>query len=259
MDLFDLTGKNAVVVGGAGGIGQAIAQGIAQAGARVAIASRKMESLKRAQRELQEAVGCDVAVYTVDACDEASVENLVKETAADFGRVDILVCAQGFNKKVPVHEFPVDTFRQMLDVNVTGIMLCCKHFGSHMMKNGYGKIVILSSVRGKIASRVVGNVGYSTSKGAVDMLTRQVAAEYGQYGITVNAIAPTITETPMMTGLIEQRGGDAYRKSLGDNLPMKRMAQPEDCVGSAIFLASKASDFMTGNILYPDGGLTAVG
>lgn len=259
MDLFDLTGKNAVVVGGAGGIGQAIAQGITQAGARVAIASRSMESLKRAQREIKEAAGCDVAVYTVDACDESSVENLVKEATADFGRVDILVCAQGFNKKVPVNEFPVDTFRQMLDVNVTGIMLCCKHFGAHMMENGYGKIVILSSVRGKIASRVVGNVGYSTTKGAVDMLTRQVAAEYGQYGITVSAIAPTITETPMMTELIEQRGGDAYRKSLGDNLPMKRMAQPEDCVGSAIFLASKASDFMTGNILYPDGGLTAVG
>jgi len=128
-----------------------------------------------------------------------------------------------------------------------------------MIKNGYGKIVILSSVRGKVASKLIGNIGYTTSKGAVDMLTKQVASELGQYGITVNAIAPTITETPMLSALIEQRGGDAYRKSLGDGLPMKRMAMPEDCIGSAVFLASSASDFMTGNILYPDGGLTAVG
>lgn len=259
MELFDLKGKHAVVVGGAGGIGQAIAQGLVQAGARVAIASRKIESLERAKKEIQENTECEITYYVADACDEPSVEALVESAAKDMGKIDILVCAQGFNKKIPVHEFPVDTFREMLDVNVTGLMICCKHFGAHMMKNGYGKIVILSSVRGKIASRVVGNVGYSTTKGAVDMLTRQVAAEYGQYGITVNAIAPTITETPMMSTLIEQRGGDAYRKSLGDNLPMHRMAVPEDCVGSAIFLASAASDFVTGQIIYPDGGLTAVG
>lgn len=259
MELFDLKGRNAVVVGGAGGIGQAIVQGLIQGGAQVAIASRKEESLKRAQKELKERTGCQVAYYVADACEEASVEGLVDATVKAMGKIDILVCAQGFNKKIPAHEFPLDTFRQMLDVNVTGLMLCCKHFGAHMMKNGYGKIVILSSVRGKIASRVVGNVGYSTTKGAVDMLTRQLAAEYGAYGITVNAIAPTITETPMMRTLIEQRGGDSYRKSLGDNLPMHRMAVPEDCVGSAVFLASRASDFVTGQIIYPDGGLTAVG
>ena len=128
-----------------------------------------------------------------------------------------------------------------------------------MIENGYGKIIILSSVRGKIAMLGAGNSAYCTTKGAVDMLTKQLAAEFGAHNITVNAVAPAITETPMMAATIEQRGGDAYRKSVGECLPMRRMAKPEDCVGSAVFLASRASDFMTGNILYPDGGQTAVG
>ena len=259
MELFNLTGKNAVVVGGAGGIGQAISQGIAMAGARVMITSRKEESLKRAQSEIKINSGIDVSYYAADACNEAEVEGLVNYAVKEMGKIDILICAQGFNKKYALPNLPTEIFSEMLNVNVTSMMLCCKHFGRHMMENGYGKIVLLSSVRGKVASMVTGNVGYSTTKGAVDMLTRQCAAELGQYGITVNAIAPTITETPMMTELIEQRGGDEYRKSLGDKLPMKRMATPEDCIGTAIFLSAPASDFMTGNILYPDGGLTAIG
>jgi len=259
MELFELTGKNAVVIGGAGGIGQSISQGLATAGANVAIASRNEKSLKRSQVEIKERSGKEISYYVADACDEASVKALAANTVKDMGKVDILICAQGINKKIPIQEFPVDVFRQMLEVNVTSIMLCCKYFGSHMINNHYGKIVILSSVRGKIASRIVGNVGYTTTKGAVDMMMRQIAAEYGQYGITVNAIAPTITETKMMTETINQRGGDSYRKALADNLPLKRMARPEDCIGSVIFLSSPASDFMTGQVLYPDGGLTSVG
>ena len=259
MDMFDLHGKNAVIVGGAGGIGQAIAQGIAMAGAKTIIASRSEDSLKRAKGEIKACCGMDVDYAMVDAADEDSVVALVEKTVADMGKVDILVCAQGLNKKHPAEDFPMDIFRQMLEINVVGVMLCCKHFGKHMIGNGYGKIAILGSVRGKIATIGAGNAAYCTTKGAVDMMTKQLASEFGPYGITVNAIGPTVTETPMMTGLIEQRGGDAYRKSLADQLPMRRMAKPEDCVGTAIFLVAPASDFMTGNILYPDGGLTAVG
>ncbi len=258
-NMFDLTGRNAVVVGGAGGIGQAIAQGLVEAGAHVAIASRNAESLERAKSEIKANIGADVDCYTVDATDEDSVKTLAEQVEIDFGKIDILVCAQGFNKKFLTEEFPVNVFNEMLLANVTSVMLCCKYFGIHMMKNRYGKIVLLSSVRGRIASRNTGNMGYCATKGAVDMLTRQIAADYGQYGITVNAVGPTITETPMMTKLIEQRGGDAYRQSLANDLPLKRMATPQDCVGPAVFLASAASDFVTGNILYPDGGLTCVG
>ena len=259
MSIFSLNDKNAVVIGGAGGIGQAIARGLAEAGANIVIASRSIESLRRAQNEIRTACGITVGYKTVDATSENSVAELVERTAGDFGKVDILLCAQGLNKKFPAEDYPMDVFRQMLEVNIMGVMTCCKHFGKHMIGNGYGKIIILSSVRGKIAMMGAGNSAYCTTKGAVDMMTKQLAAEFGAHNITVNAIAPAITETPMMTAAIEERGGDAYRKSVADSLPMRRMPKPEDCVGTAVFLASHASDYMTGNILYPDGGQTAIG
>ena len=258
MDYFNLKGKNVVAVGGAGGIGQAIAQGFVEAGANVIITSRKEESLKRAQEEIKAATGIAPDYLTVDAVNEDSVKALVEASVAKLGKVDVLLCCQGLNKKFPAQDFPMDVYEQVLNVNVLGVMCCCKHFGKHMMENKYGKIVILSSTRGKVATKAPGNAAYAATKGAVDMLVRQLASEYGPYGITVNALGPTVTETPMMTAVIEQRGGDAYRKSLADDLPMRRMAVPEDCVGTALFLAAPASDFVTGNIIYPDGGLTAV-
>ncbi len=128
-----------------------------------------------------------------------------------------------------------------------------------MIQQGYGKIVNVSSVRGKIATVSAGNAGYCATKGAVDMLTRQVASEFGPHGITVNAFGPTLTITPMMADLVEQKGGQAWLDKLGEKAPLRRVGKPEDCVGVAVFLASPASDYMTGSILYPDGGLHAVG
>ncbi len=258
MDLFNLQGKNVVAGGGAGGIGQSNAQGYVEAGANVIIASRSEASLQRAQEEIKTNTGKTVSYLTVDATDEASVQALVAESVKQLGKVDVLLCAQGLNKKFPAQEFPMDVYQQMLMVNVLGVMCCAKNFGKHMIENGYGKIVILSSVRGKVATKGPGNAAYAATKGAVDMMVRQLASEFGPHGITVNALGPTVTETPMMKSVIEQRGGDAYRKSLADDLPMRRMAVPEDCVGTALFLAAPASDFVTGNIIYPDGGLTCV-
>ena len=265
MSLFDLTGKGAVVIGGAGGLGQAIATGLAQAGAKVLISSRKEDSLKKAQAEIKAACGADVCYCTADAADEAQVEALVASAAKQLGRVEILVNAQGFNKKQDALDFEIDTFRQMLDANVTSFMISAKHFGRYFKENGYGKIVNLSSVRGKIATKGTGNAGYCTTKGAVDMLTKQLASEFGQYGITVNAVGPNITATPMMVPVFAQRAAEAgisveeYLKQQGAGNPMRKMGMPEDIVGTVIFLSAPASDFMTGNILYPDGGLTAIG
>ncbi len=255
---FSLAGKNAMVIGGAGGIGQAIAQGLAEAGARVAIASRNVRSLQRAVKEIDESAGQRIAYYVVDAADEESIKSLVAESVKDLGRVDILVNAQGINQKFNAEDFPMDVFRQMFEINVAGVMMCCKHFGKHMIGNGYGKILNVSSVRGRIATQGAGNAGYCGTKGAVDMITRQLASEFGKYNITVNAIGPTITETPMMTGILNSRGPNA-RKEFADKHPMKRMGLPSDCVGPAVFLCSDASCFVTGNIVYPDGGLTAIG
>jgi NAD(P)-dependent dehydrogenase (short-subunit alcohol dehydrogenase family) len=257
-NLFSLSGKTAVVVGGAGGIGQAIAQGLAEAGARVAIASRSIESLQRAAKEIEKSRGQGVVYYTVDAANEESIKSLVDSSIRDFGKIDILVNAQGINKKFNAEDFPMDVFTQMFETNVAGVMMCCKHFGKHMIGNRYGKIVNLSSVRGKIATQGAGNAGYCGTKGAVDMITRQLASEFGKYNVTVNAIGPTLTETPMMTEILNSRGPNA-RQEIADKHPMKRMALPSDCVGPAIFLCSEASGFVTGNIIYPDGGLTAIG
>ncbi|MDR0861925.1 MAG: SDR family oxidoreductase [Oscillospiraceae bacterium] len=263
--LFDLTGKGAVVIGGAGGLGQAIAQGLIEAGAKVLISSRKEDSLKKAQDELKAATGVTVEYAAGDASKEADVEALVKTAVAKLGDVTILVNAQGFNKKQDALDFDIDVFRQMLDANVTSFMISAKHFGRHFKETGYGKIINLSSVRGKIATKGTGNAGYCTTKGAVDMLTKQLASEFGPLGVTVNAIGPNITATPMMVPVFEKRAAEAgvdietYLKQQGAGNPMRKMGQPEDIVGTAVFLASPASDFMTGNILYPDGGLTAIG
>lgn len=266
MKLFDLTGKSAVVVGGAGGLGQAIAQGLAEAGAKVLISSRKEESLRKAREEIKAAANVDVYYAAADATDEKQVISLLEEAKSKLGgRIDILVNAQGFNKKQDALEFDIETFRQMLDANITSFMITAKHFGHHFKENGYGKIINLSSVRGKIATKGPGNAGYCATKGAVDMLTKQLASELGPFGITVNAIGPNITATPMMVSIFEKRAADAgvdvetYLKQQGEGNPLRRMGTPEDIVGTAVFLAAPASDFMTGNILYPDGGLTAIG
>jgi len=265
MSSFDLKNKTAVVIGGAGGLGQAIAQGLAEAGAKVMISSRKEESLKKAQAELKAACGADILYFAADATNEAQVEALVKEAAAKLGKITILVNAQGFNNKQDALDFEIEAFRQMLDANVTSFMISAKHFGRHFKENNYGKIINLSSVRGKIATKGTGNAGYCATKGAVDMLTKQLASEFGPFGVTVNALGPNITATPMMVAVFEKRAAEAgvsveqYLKQQGEGNPVRRMGTPEDIVGTAVFLASSASDFMTGNILYPDGGLTAIG
>jgi len=264
--MFDLTGKNAVVVGGAGGLGQAIAEGLVQAGANVLISSRKEDSLKKAQEEIKAATGKTVAYAAGDATAEADVEALVKTSVEKLGGpITILVNAQGFNKKQDALDFDIAVFSQMLAANVTSFMITAKHFGRHFKENGYGKIINLSSVRGKIATKGTGNAGYCATKGAVDMLTKQLASEFGPFGVTVNAIGPNITATPMMVSVFEKRAAEAgisvdeYLVQQGNGNPMRKMGMPEDIVGTAVFLAAPASDFMTGNILYPDGGLTAIG
>lgn len=254
-DLFDLSGKKAVVVGGAGGIGQALAEALAEAGAQVMITSRNEESLKRAQSELKQSCGAEIPYRATDATDEAEVEALVQEAAAKLGTVDILVNAQGYNKKFPGTEFPLDEWQALFDVNVTSLMLTTKHFAKYMEDHGiHGKIVNLGSVRGirAIGNGGMGNVGYCSTKGAVEMLTRAYAADLGP-NIQVNCIGPTLTYTPMMVGMLP--ADEAERNAIAKSEPAQRIGYPEDLKGTVIYLASKASDFVTGSTIYPDGGL----
>lgn len=259
LSLFDLTGKNAVVVGGAGGIGQAIVEGLVEAGASVMISSRKEESLKRAQAELKESTGIEVKYAICDATKEEEVEYLLATAIETFGQVDILVNSQGYNKKFPGTEFPADVFDAMYEANVRSLMLTCKHFGKHMKDNNiHGKIINVGSIRGirAVGNGGLGNMGYCTTKGAVEMLTKGFASEL-RPNIQVNAIGPTLTYTPMMVGILSD--DPDKRNAMAAAAPAMRIGYPEDCKGTAIFLASAASDFITGSTIYPDGGLNAIG
>ena len=257
--LFDLTGKKAVVVGGAGGIGQAMAEGLAEAGAQVMISSRKLDSLKRAQEEIKNNTNLDVLYFAGDAAKEDDVQALLAAAVKEMGTVDILVNSQGFNKKFPGTEFPEKEWNEMFDANVKSIMFTCKNFGKYMKDNNIcGKIINVSSVRGirAVGNGGMGNVGYCATKGAVEMLTKAYASDLGPT-IQVNAIGPTLTYTPMMVGLLPD--DEQARNNIAAAMPAKRIGYPNDCKGPAIFLASAASDFVTGSTIYPDGGLTAVG
>ncbi len=258
-NLFDLSGKKAVVVGGAGGIGQAIAEGLAEAGAQVMISSRKTDALLRAQKEIKDKTGLDILYCAGDAAKEADVEALLAAALNQMGTVDILVNSQGFNKKFPGTEFPEKEWNEMFDANVKSIMFTCKNFGKYMKDhNIHGKVINISSVRGirAVANGGMGNVGYCATKGAVEMLTKAYASDL-RPNIQVNAIGPTLTYTPMMVGMLPD--DETARNNIAASMPAQRIGYPDDCKGPAIFLASAASDFVTGSTIYPDGGLTAVG
>lgn len=259
-NLFDLTGKKAVVVGGAGGIGQAIAQGLAEAGAQVLISSRKLESLQRAKQEILEASGLEVLYHSADVTDEEQVKSLLAYVLEQMGTVDILVNSQGYNRRYPGSEFPAEEWDALFNANVKSVMLTCKHFGKYMLDHGIkGKVINLSSVRGQRANGNGGNgtVGYCSTKGAVEMLTKCYASEYGP-NIQVNAIGPTLVYTPMMVNAMPA-DEETRNKMFAGSMPAKRIANTDDMKGPAIFLASAASDFVTGSTIFVDGGLIAVG
>jgi NAD(P)-dependent dehydrogenase (short-subunit alcohol dehydrogenase family) len=253
-DLFSLQGKIAAVVGGAGGMGRGIAGGLIRYGAQVALVDVNAESLSRVAGELEAAAGAPLKTYETDCSDEASMQGVVEAIVADHGRVDVLVNAQGYNFKAPATEFPMDEWDKLINVNVKGVMVSCKVFAAQMVKQGGGKIISLSSVRGQRAA-TGGNSAYCASKGAVDMITRQLAVELAPHKVFVNAIGPIITVTPMTAERIKVEAARYERMLL--NVPMGRMAEIDDLVGPAVFLASAASDFITGTILYIDGGMMA--
>jgi len=249
-DLFSLQRKKAVVLG-AGGMGTAIAGGLLRYGAKVMLADRDKEGLERSSAALVKQGYKNVVTHTVDATDEKSVQKLVDDADAEFGRVDILVNALGYNFKAHATEFPMDEWDKLMAINVKAVMLACKLFGAHMIEQGGGKIINLSSVRGQRGA-LGGNSAYCASKGAVDMITKQLACELAQHKVFVNALGPIITVTPMTAERIKNEAARYERMLL--NVPMGRMADIEDLVGPSVFLASAASDFITGTVLYVDGG-----
>jgi len=252
-NLFDLTGKVAIVVGGGGGIGHAQALGLSDAGADVIVTSRKLEHLEPVVKEIQGKGRKSLAV-AVEVSQEKSVAAMVDTVQKKFSHIDILVNAHGISNRKPAETFPIDEWQQVMDINTRGTFLCCQAVGRVMIKQKSGRIINLSSVRGRYGLPA-NYAAYCASKGAVDTLTRTLACEWAKHNVLVNAVAPTIVETPL-TLTPEALLNPDYAKYMKGRIPMGRWALPEDIVGATIFFASGASNFITGQVLYIDGGVT---
>ena len=251
-DMFRLDGKVAVVVGGGGGIGKALALGLARYGANVALCSRNLEKLQGVADELSAdaEVKNPVKAYQMDAIDEASVKAACAKIVADMGTVHILVNSQGLNIKEPFENQTSASWDSLFDQNVKSVMLTCREFGKVMIDKKKGKIINIGSVAGDRGVPLAGNVGYCASKAAVGNLTRMLAFEWAKHGINVNAIGPSVIFTPGMKAALPPEvlaGATALH-------PLGRVAEPEELMGTVVYLASAASDYMTGQVVYVDGG-----
>ncbi len=224
---------------------------MAEAGADVVVASRKPEHLEPVAKEIQ-ARGRKSLAVPVEVTQEKSVVAMLDSVLKEFPHVDILVNAHGLAIRKPADTFPIDEWQQVMDVNTRGTFICCQVVGRVMIKQRSGKIINMSSVRGRYGLPA-DYAAYCPSKGAVDTLTRTLACEWAKYNVLVNAVAPTIVETKLTRPAL---ANPQFAQQMKSRIPLGRWAMPEDIVGATIFFASKASDFITGQILYIDGGVT---
>ncbi|MCK4952843.1 glucose 1-dehydrogenase [Candidatus Bathyarchaeota archaeon] len=250
-NLFDLTDKVAIVTGGAGGLGRPTSLGLADFGANVVVTDIKREALEKVKSEIEQ-LGRESLAITCDVTNPEDVKKMVKQTMDKFGRIDILVTYAGRNIPKPAEEYPYEDWKSIIDLNVTGVFLCNQEVGKVMIKQKRGKIVNVSSVRGRYGLKR-NYIGYCTSKGAVDMITRTLACEWAKFNVLVNAIAPTVVETPLTAHIL---ANPDFAKSMKDRIPLGRWGFPDDLIGAVIYFASDASNFITGQILYIDGGVT---
>ncbi len=252
-DLLGLSGKVAVVIGGTSGIGRAIAHGLAEAGADVVPTSRRPDQVNAAAGEIEQRGRRTIRV-TSDVSDRASLERLLSECIGAFGKADILINSAGRTRRAPTLDFPEEDWNAIIDTNLSGTLRSCQVFGRHMLERGYGRIVNIASISTFVALYEV--AAYSASKAAVASLTKSLALEWASRGVAVNAIAPGVFPTPINEKLLDgtERGREFLLRT-----PMKRFGKVQEVAGAAVFLASDAASFVSGEVLVVDGGLLASG
>ena len=254
---FSLAGRTALVTGGAYGLGFAMAQALAGAGARVAFNCRSQENLNKALADYA-ACGVDARGYLCDVTDETQVARLVETIENDLGPIDILVNNAGVIRRVPMTEMSTEEFRQVVDIDLVGPVICAQAVIPGMADRGHGKIINICSMMSELGRETVS--AYAAAKGGLKMLTRNICAEYGGANIQCNGIGPGYIATPQ-TAPLRERQPDGSRhpfdQFIVSKTPAGRWGVPEDLMGPAVFLASDASNFVNGHILYVDGGILA--
>jgi NAD(P)-dependent dehydrogenase (short-subunit alcohol dehydrogenase family) len=248
---FDLSGKVAVVTGAGRGMGRYMALDLARYGADLVLCSRTLSELEAVGGEA-EALGRKTLVVRTDVGQAAEIERMTAMAVERFGRIDILVNNAGMNVPQWAEEVTEEAWDRIANVNVKGVFFCAQTVGKVMIRQKKGKIINISSQSGSVG--LIKRSAYCSSKGAVNQLTRVLALEWGKHNICVNALAPTFVETPMTRPMLQEK---SFRDYVMGNIVLGRLCKPEDLTGGLIFLASDASDMVTGHILHIDGGWTA--
>ncbi len=251
MQLFDLKGKTALITGSSLGIGQALANGLAQAGARIVLNARNVERLEASAEKLR-ATGAEVETIVFDVTDAAAVHAAVDAFEADKGPIDILINNAGMQHRAPLEDFEIDAFDHLMRTNVNSAFYVGQAVARHMIKRGQGRIINIASVQSSLARPAI--APYTASKGAIVNLTKGMATDWARHGLNINAIAPGYFDTPLNAALVADEKFSAW---LENRTPQQRWGKVEELVGSAIFLSSAASSFVNGHTLYVDGGITA--